>query len=480
MIEGVQGLIKLITESQWTIFFVFWSYMWFLMLPRQIFALVFHFFVRYGVPGPPDVWRNSTLWILYAGAYYVLRFMFAKSFYVQHRQLVDKMMYTKFRATAFVTIFNETPEVLERCLRDLKVSMCHGAKKYAIIAIIDGMDLFAKENRELGKIARKYCNVVLYTNARNKRKNIRAMMLEAHKRGLLYDISVMVDSDTVIVDTKSCALNLLQPFLDENVGGSTTTQYILDPRTAVQRVSNWMEDARIFSSMGGGSLFGEVPCLPGRMYAIRTELVFGRLDEFVNETFSYFGWMRTLCIAGDDRKFTIFVQDAGKRTLMVPGSVVLTTAPETAKETDRQWLRWGSSNNGYNIRPPWLLRFWFLLFVRIGDTTMTPAIVFMLCVQWPLSIILGDTPTMFFLAMLSATVGMMLTLLVRQWIHLLRRPEDFIYLPYFAIRVTKGQFIRFRALIQHVVLINQWGTRGGPGGASATPWVNTHPWAPKT
>ncbi len=429
MLQAIHDFRALLTTGTWSIFLLYALTITFLMLIRQLLSGVFYTSLRHG-------WLQK---------------------YPQGKS---------HNATAIVTVYDENPKSLERCLSMLRDSLEIGTKEYSIAVIIDGYKKPKGEeptfdtNQILGKIAAEYADLVLCTNATHKRKNLRAMMRSMRKSNQLHEVTILVDSDTFLSDI-SVIEKLLRPFADNSIGGVTTSQLIENPNSWVRKVGNWLEHSRQVSSMAATSLFKQVPCLPGRMYAVRTELIEDRMDELVNDSFSFLGFGPWPCLAGDDRSITNYVLTTGYGTVMVPDAKVTTTIPGKLSETLKMWLRWGRSSQAYTLRALWLFkpRYWMAAFVNWGDILITVSTVYIIAIHWPYSYLTGHGAETLMQMALYAVVGMCLTVVFRQIPHLIKYPKDFLLIPLFLFMVTVGQFIRFWALLTPH-RIGHWGTRG--------------------
>lgn len=431
-------LISLLQETwatgQWFVFEIYVMFVWACMLPRMVLAGVFYFL------------RNGG--------------------WIQNYPL------KKHRATTLLTIYEENLETLELAMRKTRESLELGTTEFFFIAIVDGYKKDKVWAEQQAEIARKYAHVVLMTSARNKRKNLRAMLREARRRGRLYEITILHDSDTVPT-TSDVVLRLLAPFCDPRVGIVTTAQLIHNAKRWIQKICFWQEDARLNSSLAAASLVRQVPCAPGRMTAVRTDLIEGRMDELVNDSFSYFGFMRRPCIAGDDRVITSFVLQAGKCSILVPDALVTTSAPETFGATQRMWTRWGRSSQGYTIRSPWLIKFPLAFFICWSDIFISLATVYIVAVHWPLTFIYGTSTLPLLQSFVMAIIGMLLTMIIRQFPHLWKYPRSWWILPVFVLVVTYAQFIRVYALFtQHK--ISTWG--GARSGGDMTNTLDDRVW----
>lgn len=368
-----------------------------------------------------------------------------------------------YGVTVFVTIFREDPVLLERCLRDIARSLERVTDNYTIFAIVDGVTRYQEESEVCRQIARRYADVVMETNAHSKRKNLRNMMVEAKQRGLLHEISFFLDSDTVL-DHLEVARELLRPFADPKIGGVTTAQRAYDPATVPERIGDWLEHARLLSSMAAGSLFGQIGCLPGRLYAVRSAIVADKMDALV-EDYWRAGFLlrrRVQCHAGDDRAITNFVlrHPVHNRTVVAFGAGVQSKVPDEWDTLWRTWRRWATSSQGYTLRTlHWLWRRPYILFQYVTDIMITVGVVYLVAVHVPVKFLVGEAGLALWISATMAVAGMFATVLVRQWRHLAKHPRDILIVPQFTCAMLVAQLIRFRALFE-ASRIGVWGTRG--------------------
>ena len=433
-----QTYIDLYIRHEVTLFVVLFFIATMIMLPRQLLGVYFHHQIRRG------------------------------KLFMQHP------LTRATGVTLFEPIYLEDPEVLHEALAALRASLEKWADKYAIICIVDAADVYPKEGGALAEIAEQYGAHVFMTNARSKRKNLRNAVEWAKKHGVLYEFSAFHDSDTVPTTPDHNIIGeLLRPFVDERVGGVTTAQRIRNPNHWLLRILDWLEDARIGGSMAAGSLFGQVGCLPGRLYMVRSCIIADWMDELVEEywkvpTYS-FKWpfvsiARVQAHAGDDRRMTLRVEELGYRTVMNPRATVETTLPKKLRQINRIFRRWATSSQWLTFRytgKSWFWRLGFVMYQYYTDLLLTLISVF-LVVRMGYLAIWGEAGLAMPLWMLLAysVAGVLLTFTVRQLWHLLRHPSRLLLLPVFVVLVTFWQFIRFQALFTPG-RISVWGSRKG-------------------
>ena len=402
--------------------------------------------------------------------------------------------------THFMPDYLEDHAVMHESLRLMCASYEKWTDKYAIVCIIDAADIYPEEGIELAKIAKQYDAHVFMTNARSKRKNLRngvrwakdpeakGKVLEAavewaKDRGLLYEFSAFHDSDTVPTTPNDDIVGeLLRPFADPKIGGVTTAQRIRNPDTPLLQVLDWLEDSRIGSSMAAGTLFGQVGCLPGRLYMIRSEIIVGWMDQlvehywnvpFLKSTFPFVGMRRVQLHAGDDREMTLRVEQLGYHTVMNPRATVVTSMPKRLRQINRIFRRWATSSQWLTFistKYSWFRKQWFVMYQYYTDLLLTLITVFLVGRWFWLLFFSEREPLMplFFLIVFSF-LGTMLTFGSRQLWHLVRHPRRLMVLPMFVVLVTWWQFIRFQALFTPG-RISVWGSRKGADESKGEVW----------
>lgn len=382
----------------------------------------------------------------------------------------------QYDVTTIVTCAKEDPDVFEEAMSRLRAQ--RGLRKHAIVVLVDAIDDLKNvdpDDLRCLEIAKRYADRVFVTNVRDKRVNLSNGVRLARENGLLYGRLALMDSDTVC-DHDWVVAYLAYEFDDQRIGGATTAQRCLRVVTGPERVSDWLENARLKSSMAAGSRHGQVGCLPGRLYMVRTELVADLIiEELPNEVWTgfrptfrwpFFERWSVKCKAGDDRQITNFVLRQGYRTVLVLEAGVKTLVPDTYRKLWRTWRRWGTSSQGYVFRTlfgpeSWLWRRPFVLYHYATDILISHVSVALVLV-WLTSLFRSDEAL---LLPLSAMVtlsffGMLATFALRQWPHLREEPRDFLLLPLFVAVVTIAQFVRVWACWTPW-RIGTWSTRQG-------------------
>ncbi len=402
-----------IYEGQWHIFVLYFLFVWTIMLPRTIFGRIFY--------------------ALHA------------------RKTIQNYPEKKFRVSALVTEYKEDSVDFERCLSTLRDALEYGTTAWEIIVLLDGIPEGSPQPTNVA-LAQRYATRIVMSCARNKRRNLRRLVHMAQG-----DILLLVDSDTTF--ERHTVYDLCKPFSDPNMGGTTTAQRIYNPHTFMQRMSDWMENARLQSSMATTSLFEQVACLPGRAIAMRKSIVENHMTELVRETFGFFRTKRP-CISGDDRFLTNIILRKGYKTILVPTARVTTLAPEGFIKTSVMWTRWGRSSQRYTLQSLWLFRYPIAACVYWSDIILAPTTVLIVFVHWPYSVLYGSLQQTFWEMLAYAIGGSLLSMSIRQTFHLIMHPRDWWYLPGFVLVATYLQVVRTYALFT-LFKVNVWGTRKG-------------------
>lgn len=247
--------------------------------------------------------------------------------------------------------------------------------------------------------------------------------------------TVILDSDTLVF--QDSIRKLIEVFLvDSKVGGATPLHYIFNLNSVWARISNWMEDIRFNEVVAGQSRFGAVSCLPGRLLAIRSNLLKQAVPELVNETF-----LGSKCISGDDRFLTSWLLKNGWETRFVESSVVATHAPETFKGFVKQRLRWSRTS----LRETILSLSWIFNHPFTALTTLSTVvfrwwffgIIVFAILAWAGVIDRVHYVNLDLLAVvIFSAFGFLLSGMLRQARHLIMNPDDWYLLPVFLFVTT--------------------------------------------
>jgi hyaluronan synthase len=284
-----------------------------------------------------------------------------------------------------------------------------------------------------------------------------------------YEISILVDSDTVWTD--GVLEELIKPFGDPKVGGVTTRQRILEPeRSWITRGADWLENSRSLYSMPAQSVLGQVGCLPGRTIAFRRDILVRVMDKFMTQKF-----MGVFLEISDDRTLTNLTLKEGYRTVYQHTSLVYTDAPLKLKKLYKQQLRWARGSQYNTLRMlPWMLGHAPLLAVFMAMDIVLPFLLAGVLGGWIYRAAVGEGHN-FYEAILKEfgissgllwvialiVVSSVLSMAIRQLRHLSEKPTDFLRLPIFII--TSTLFLMPIRLIGFFRMghASGWGTRAG-------------------
>ena len=369
------------------------------------------------------------IFALYIWAVFFIRMHFS----MKHR---DAGKVRSFNVSVILPVYNETSQIFRRCLSSLRNEF-HGE----IIVVGNGE---WHEKDEVREICRQFRARWISLDQADKRVSIAAGVSFSSA-----EVVILADSDTIAAP--NFVRNILLPFADAAVGGVTSRQRIFEPELSVlRRIADWLENLRYLVNQRAQSHFGSVGCLPGRMIAIRREIIVSNVDAFVRQEI-----LGVRCISGDDRFLTSCCLRSGFKTQIRSNSLVFTEAPSTWTSFIRQQLRWARSSQRETLFSlHWLYRYPFTLFCFIVDI-VTPifflAVVVLYVAKW--RDFTGDLGLFLFMMLLFAT----LSLGARQVPHLWRNPRDLTLLPLFVVVAAFLVLVRVFGLLS--CLDSNWLTR---------------------
>jgi len=247
-----------------------------------------------------------------------------------------------------------------------------------------------------------------------------------------------VDSDTIW--DKSLLDKALSPFSDPEVGGVTTRQNILKPKTIAQRIFDIQLDLRCLDEMPFVAAKSDVlTCLSGRTALYRSEAILPFVDDLVNETF----WGKP-CIGGDDKRLTYLIESAGWKARYQSSAQVYTPGATKLSTLFKQRTRWSRNTWRADLRALWQGWVWkhpFLAFHLIDriicpftlSLSLTYLLVSLFLKMWlPVAILLG---------------WYVISRGVKILPHLLRRPADIALLPTYVLVNFATAIIRIYGLL---------------------------------
>ena len=437
-----------------------------------------------------DLWfEGPTLFVglwLSVMIIWLIKFVLGRLFYfLYNRKLIQQYPERDWEVTSLVTYAGDLVEYFEKGMRTLRSQT--GVKNHKIYLMMDAMDDVTPNDEACLKVAEQYADRIYLTNHKKKRFNLDYLTDAAEKNGDLHEIMHLVDSDTIFPDERVLH-TLTQPYADSEIAGTTTAQRAYITETPSEIVGDMLEDNRNSNGQPACSLFKEVPCQAGRSITFLRDAIRPYMKPLASE---YWGvWMPRLhksfpfilkkeyveCKAGDDRFLTDAVHRAGYKNVFVPDAEVKTLLGETFRKTFRQWMRWGTTSQGYVLRHfVWLAKNKPASFANhLADMYVAHASVIMF---WGLifSLIFGDKELYLPLSILflGTIVLLIAWFVLRNLDHYRRHPRHLLYIFHHLVAITFGSHIRVFT-IWTPWLISFWGTRGGIDDAAQELWVREH------
>jgi hyaluronan synthase len=260
------------------------------------------------------------------------------------------------RTSVVIPVYQEDPEVLERCLRTwLREDPTE------VILVVDDRDDELLRRLYAGTDPRVKVVEWHHTGKRGA--------LGAGVRHATGEVVVFADSDT---EWRPGLLASMQmPFVDPAVGGVGSRQHVYLPHTNVwRRVAYWMLNTRYLDYVPAMSRKGGVACLSGRTAAYRREAILPVIPALEREMF-----LGRQCIAGDDGRLTWLVLAAGYKTVHQDTAQADSMFPADLRAFTKQRIRW--SRNSYRcyltaLSQGWLWRQPFITQVTVLQILLTP------------------------------------------------------------------------------------------------------------
>ena len=314
-------------------------------------------------------------------------------------------------ATIVTPVYNEDPALFRRALDSWIAN-----RPDRIIAVVDVTDTTCME------IARSYDEVdVIPIDIPGKRP-----ALAAGVDASTTDIVVLVDSD--VIWEPDVLRKIKMPFADPQIGGVGTRQnmYPTDGArpTLWERIADIYLDIRYADEVPATTRWGRaVSCLSGRTAAYRTRPLQRLREAFLSETF-----LGTLCMSGDDKRYTCLILQLGYRTWNQLDARVYSTFKPDFKGFVNQRIRWSRNSFRSDLRALWQGWVWRHPYLALMLVDKTVA---------PFTLLLGPV-----VLAVSAAVGhwRLVAALLAWWLisrtvkilpHLRRRPADLLIVPIF-------------------------------------------------
>jgi hyaluronan synthase len=367
--------------------------------------------------------------------------------------LVRKIVGSRYRpltpsgyttTTSIITpVYNEDPQTFRNALESWLIN---GPNE--IIAVIDYTDEICIQE------FRKFEEACAATGAVTTKLIITR---KPGKRAALVDgiqvasgeIVFLVDSDTIW--EKDVLVKAIAPFEDPEVGGVTTRQNVLAPKTIAQRLFDLYLDIRYLEEIRFLAAAGDaVTCISGRTAVYRRTAILPLMDELLHETF----WGQPV-IAGDDKRLTNLVQAKGWKVRYQEGARVYTPGFPNVGHFIRQRVRWARNSWRADLRAlfsRWIWRRPVLAFHSLDRLTQ-PLTTLVAPTYLVLSIIHRDW---------FMTIIILLWWLVSRTIkismHLRRRRSSIMILPIYILFAYVFALIRIYAFftMNHQSWVTRW------------------------
>jgi len=342
-------------------------------------------------------------------------------------------------------VYNEDPEVFEKAMRSW---IDNGVDE--IVAVIDKSNV-----RHIVEFERRYA-----TNRSVKTKCRMVVTPKPGKRAALCDgierakgdLIVLVDSDTIWGE--NVLKKALPYFLDQQVGGVTVTQRILNPK----HTSDVLFDILLWTRyreevpflLGVGKVFNT---LSGRTAFYRREAIFNpNYDNLHMLRHEFF--LGTRGISGDDKRLTHLILQQGWHVSYVPDATVYTPGLGDMKKFLKQRLRWTRNSWRADLRA-----------VGQGWVWRHPALALFMIDRFiqPFFMLLG--PVAFVMSLVSQEwlfagillVWWIVTRLIRLFGYFRHYPKRLVFLPAYILYTYTNAVIKIYALA--TLVEHSWATR---------------------
>ena len=306
-------------------------------------------------------------------------------------------------------VYNENPGVFRQALESWQAN-----HPQEIIAVIDHTDTGCI--REFKRFTKQYHQAKLIITETPGKRPALAEGIRAAKQ----EIIALADSDTIW--EKSLLDKALPPFADPEVGGVTTRQNVLEPKTIAQRIFDIQLDLRYLDEMPFLASKGDaLSCLSGRTALYRSKAILPLVNDMVNETF-----MGKPCIGGDDKRLTYLMEAAGWKARYQRNARVYTHGATKLLTLFKQRTRWSRNTWRADLRAlgqGWVWKHPLLAF-HLVDRIICPFTLTLSLAYFLVSLVQQMwLPAAILLAWYIFSRG------VKIAPHLLKRPADLVILP---------------------------------------------------
>ncbi|MEZ4859702.1 MAG: right-handed parallel beta-helix repeat-containing protein [Caldilineaceae bacterium] len=367
--------------------------------------------------------------------------------------LVRKVVGSRYRplapsgyttSTSIITpVYNEDPQVFRNALESW---LANGPNE--IIAVVDYTDETCIQEFRRFEEACAATGVVTTKLIVTRKSGKRAALVDGMQVASS-EILFLVDSDTVW--EKDVLVKAIAPFEDPDVGGVTTRQNVLAPKTIAQRLFDLYLDIRYLEEMRFLAAAGDaVTCLSGRTAVYRRAAVIPLLDDLIHETF----WGQPV-IAGDDKRLTHLVQAQGWKVRYQESARVYTPGAVRISTFVNQRVRWARNSWRADLRSlfsRWIWKRPVLAFHTV-DRLFQPLTTLVAPTYLVLSVIYQDWFTTIIILL-----WWLISRTIKIWMHLRRRRSSFIILPVYIVFAYLFALVRIYAFftMNHQSWVTRW------------------------
>lgn len=235
---------------------------------------------------------------------------------------------------AVITVYNETPAMLRRCL----TSLLDQTRQPDTLTVIDDCSTTHDAQRVVDALKARFTaagiglQLIRFPTNRGKRHGLAAGFTARPDA----DVYLCIDSDTVL-DPQAVA-ELLRPMAQRRV--MCVTGLVLAHNRATNLLTRLIDMRYVNAFLGERVAYGRlgsVLCACGSLVAYRGWVIRRHLDDFLTQRF--LGRPATF---GDDRRLTYYCLTEGK-SLIQPAAIARTDVPARLWHYTRQQIRWGKS-----------------------------------------------------------------------------------------------------------------------------------------
>lgn len=235
---------------------------------------------------------------------------------------------------AVVTVYNEAPAMLERCLRSMLVQ----TRRPQSVTVIDDCSTthdaatVVQQLRHAFEQAGVALQFIRFPENRGKRHGLAAGFRQQPDA----DLYLCVDSDTIL--DEHAVAELCAPFARRRI--NCVTGLVLANNRSVNLLTRLIDMRYVNAFLGervAYSRLGSVLCACGSLVVYRGRVIRRHLDDFLNQRF-----LGTPATFGDDRRLTYYCLTEGQSVIQ-PTAIGWTDVPQTLQHYLRQQLRWNKS-----------------------------------------------------------------------------------------------------------------------------------------